>query len=416
MNEVWKRNLGYKIVSLLLAILFWLWVTNTYPTSTQTLDGDQPLTVGLQIKNLPANSIVMTKLPSVKVRLKGTNPSVNVNDLYTYVDLSGATPGEHQFEVKMDPIPGIEIVEMNPKTVNLSIDTVQEKMLPVQPIISGTPAEGMQVGESIIKPSVVNVRGPGSVLAGLDKVVVEMNIAEAADSMTKSLPILFRDKQGQSIFGPDPSIQTLIASPSSVEVIVPIMAKETASKTIPLNVTSQGEPAAGMSLRSLQAVPDRVQVWGNPEALKAFDALKLGTVDITGLAADKTFLITSEKVSLPAGLSFGPGTSFTVLASIGKVPQSKTITGMTVEVRNIPSDLVVEQVPSKMDITVEAIPEVLDTLTASQISLWVDATGQAEGSYADVKAFWQLPSGVKMISIPNVSYTLKAKEVKEVIE
>ncbi|AHF06049.1 CdaR family protein [Desulfitobacterium metallireducens] len=407
MNEVWKRNLGYKIVSLLLAILFWLWVTNS--PSTQTLIGDQTLTVPLVTKNLPVNSMVMTKLPSVRVRLQGTNSSVNVKDLYAYVDLTGTTPGEHQYTIQMDAIPGIQIVELTPQTINLTIDTVQEKMLPVQTNISGTPAEGMQVGEPIIKPSVVNVRGPGSVLAGLDKVVVEMNVAEATDSITKSLPILFRDKQGQSIFGPDPSIQTLIASPSSVEVIVPIMAKETASKTIPLTVTSQGEPAVGMSLRSLQTIPDRVQVWGKPEALKDFDVLTLGTVNITGLAEDKTFQIPSDKVSLPAGISLSPGTTFNVLASIGKAPQSKTMTGMTVDVRNIPSALVLAQVPNKVDITIEAIPEVLDTLTASQISLWVDASGQAEGSYENVKAFWQLPSGVKMTSTPNVSYSLKAK-------
>lgn len=409
MHEVWKRNLGYKIVSLLLAILFWLWVTNAYSTSTQTLNGDQSFDVELRAKNLPANSMVMTKLPLVRVRLKGTNTTVNVQELYTYVDLAGATPGENQYPIHMDPIPGIEIMEVNPQTVSISIDTVQEKMLPVQPKISGNPAEGLKVGEPIIKPSVVNVRGPGSVLAGLDKVVVELNVEEATDSVTKSLPILFRDKEGQGIFGPDPSIQTLIASPSSVEVIVPIMAKESANKTIPLKVTSQGNPAEGMSLRSLEVVPDRVQIWGKPELLKGIDVLNLGTIDISGLSQDKTFPIPSEKISLPSGVSFSPGTNFTVVASIGQASKSKTMTGMTVEVKNIPNDLVLEQVPIKIDITVEAIPEILDALTSEEISLWVDANGQAEGNYENVKVFWQLPPGVEMVSEPTVSYRLKVK-------
>jgi len=409
MHEVLKRNLGYKIVSLLLAILFWLWVTNM--GSTQTLSGDQTLNgVLLVTKNLPENSVVMTKIPSVRVRLQGTNPSINVKDLYTYVDLTGATPGEHQYEIKMDPIPGIQIVELTPKSVTLSIDTVQEKMLPVQSNISGSPAEGMEVGNPIIKPSVVNVRGPGSVLASLDKVVVEMNVAGATDSITKSLPVLFRDKQGQIIFGSDPSMETLVASPSSVDVIVPIMAKGSASKTIPLKVMSKGEPAAGMTLRSFLAVPDRVQVWGTPEALKSVDAINLGTVDITGLTENKTFQITPDKVSLPNGVSYGPGTSFTVVASIGKAPQSKIMTGIPVEVKNIPSNLIIDQAPGKIDVTVKAIPEVLDKLTASQILLWVDANGQVAGSYADVKVFWQLPPGVDLISVPNISYSLKTKE------
>ncbi|MEA4900695.1 YbbR-like domain-containing protein [Desulfitobacterium sp.] len=409
MHEVLKRNLGYKIVSLLLAILFWLWVTNTNTTPTQTLNGDQTLTVTLVTKNIPSNSIVMTKLPSVRVRLKGNNPSVNVNDLYTYVDLSGADPGEHQYTIQMDPIPGVQIVELTPKTVNLTIDTVQEKMLPVQANITGTPAEGLMAGEPIIKPSIVNVRGPGSVLAGLDKVTVEMSIAEATESVTKSLPIMFRDKQGQSIFSSAPNMETLFASPGSVEVIVPIMAKDAASKTIPVSIKSEGEPAVGMNLRSLQAVPDRVQVWGKPGDLNAINALDLGTVSIAGLSENKTFQINSEKVNLPAGVSMSSGTNFTVVASIGKAAQTKTLTDMNVEVRNIPNELVLDQPPGKIEITVEAIPEILNQLTAGQILLWVDAAGQAEGSHSDVKVYWQLPSGVKMISTPSVSYSLKVK-------
>lgn len=409
MHEVFKRNLGYKIVSLLLAILFWLWVTNTSTGSNVSLDGDQPLTVPLITKNLPANSVVMTKLPPVRVRLQGTNPSVNVKDLVAYVDLSGTTPGEHNYPIKMDAIPGIQIMELNPQSVTLNIDTVQEKMLPVQANVSGTPAEGKEAGNLIIKPSIVNVRGPGSILVTLDKVIVNVNIAGASDSFTKSLPVLFRDKKGEIIFNPDPSIETLTASPSSVDVIVPIIAKGSASKTIPIKVSGKGDPAAGMSLRSLQVVPDRVQVWGTTDALKGLDVLDLGTVDLTGLTEDKSIQIAGDKVSLPSGVTFEPGTSFTVVASIGKSAQSKTITGVPVSVKNISGDLVLDQAPGNVDVTVEGVPEVLNALTANQIILWVDATGQAAGTHSDVKAFWQLPSGVRMVSVPNVSYSLKAK-------
>lgn len=409
MHEVIKRNLGYKIVSLLLAILFWLWVTNQNQASSQTLNGDQTLTVPLVTKNLPVNSMVMTKLPSVRVRLQGSNPSVNVKDLYAYIDLSGTTPGEHPYDVKMDPIPGVQIKELTPQQVTLHIDTVQEKMLPVQANISGSPAEGKEVGNPILKPSVVNVRGPGSVLSTLDKVVVEVNVSGATDTVSKSLPVLFRDKAGQVIFGPDPSIETLISSPGSVDMMIPIIAKGSASKMIPVRVISKGDPATGMVLRSLQAVPDRVQVWGTPEALKGFDGLNIGPVDLTGLTENKTFPISSDKVSLPAGVSFGPGTQFTVAATIGKAPQNKTFTGLSVTVKNIPNDLVFDGAPGNVDVTVNALPEILNTLTPDQISLWVDATGQVAGSHADTKVFWQLPPGVEMVTAPNVTYSLKAK-------
>lgn len=145
MHEVFKRNLGYKIVSLLLAILFWLWVTNTSTGSSVSLDGDQTLTIPLVTQNVPANSVVMTKLPSVRVRLQGTNPSVNVKDLFAYVDLSGAKPGEHNFAIKMDAIPGIQIMELNPQNITLNIDTVQEKCFPFRRVYQARLRKGRKL-------------------------------------------------------------------------------------------------------------------------------------------------------------------------------------------------------------------------------------------------------------------------------
>lgn len=246
-------------------------------------------------------------------------------------------------------------------------------------------------------------------LATLDKVVVNVNIAGVSDSFVKSLPVLFRDKKGDLIFNPDPNIEIMNATPSSVDVVVPIISKGLASKTIPIKVTGTGDPATGMSLRSLQVVPDRVQVWGTTDALKKIDVLDLGTVDLTGLTQDKSIQFAGNKMSLPDGVTIGPGTSFTVVASIGKSAQSKTISGVPVAVKNVSSDLVLDQSPGNVDVTVEGLPEVLNTLTASQISLWVDANGQVAGTHSDVKAFWQLPPGVQMVSVPNVSYSLKAK-------
>lgn len=407
MHEMLKRNLGYKVVSLVLAVLFWLWVTSQ--GTSQTLDRDQTLTIPLVTKNLPANSIIMTKLPSVRVSLQGVNPSVNVKDLYAYVDLTGSKPGEQDYEVKMDSIPNIKILELTPNRVNLQLDTVQEKMLPVQLNLTGVPAEGKEVGEAVLKPNVVNVRGPGTLLASVDKVLIEASVTGATETVQVSRPVLFRDKAGQAIFGPDPSVETLTANPGSVDIIVPILSKGLGNKMVPLKVLSQGTPAEGMIVRSLQVVPDGVQVFGAPEVLKGFESLNLGPIDLKGITEDKTFEISSDKVSLPSGVSFGAKTNFTVIAKVGKAAQTKTLTGIPVVIKNVPADLEVEQAVPAVDITVQALPEVLGKLTGDQISLWVDASGLTAGNYPDSKVFWQLPAGVEMTSVPKVTYSLKAK-------
>lgn len=407
MHEMFKRNIGYKAISLILAILFWLWVTSQ--GSSQTLDRNQTLTIPLVTKNLPANSIVMTKLPSVRVSLQGSNPSVNVKDLYAYVDLTGSKPGQQDYEIKMDTIPNITILELTPNRVSLQLDTIQEKMLPVQLILTGVPAEGKEVGDAVLKPNLVNVRGPGTLLASVDKVLVEANVAGATETIQISRPILFRDKAGQSIFGPDPGVETLTANPGSVDIIVPILSKGLGSKMIPLKVLSQGTPVEGMMVRSLQVVPDGVEVFGTPEALKGFELLNIGPIDLKGITEDKTFDISSEKVSLPSGVSFGAKKSFTVIVKVGKAPQPKILKGIPVVIKNVPAELDVDQAVSAVDITVQALPEVLEKLTGDQISLWVDASGLLAGNHPDSKVYWQLPAGVEMTSVPKVTFSLKAK-------
>ncbi len=407
MKEMLQRNLGYKTISLVLAILFWLWVTSQ--GNSQTLDRDPTLTLSLIAKNTPANSMIMTKLPSVRVKTEGYNPSINVNELFAYVDLSGSEPGEHDYEVKVEPIPNIKIVEISPRVVTLQLDTVEERMLPVTVEVSGAPVNGKKVGETIVKPSVVNVRGPSSLLGEVDKVLVELSAAGASETLQVSRPLLFRDKNGLAIFGPDPSVETITSSPTSVDIIVPIVAKEFESKMVPLNATTTGTPAEGKEVRSIQVIPSGVQVYGEPEALAQFSALSIGSVNINGLSETKTYEISSDKVSLPEGLNYGSRTTFSVIVEMGSAVQDKTLYDLPIVLRNLPEDLVLEKPLPEVSVTIRAYPEILNNLTKEQISLWIDATGKAVGEHT-VKIYWQLPAGIEMVSIPDVTYTLKAKE------
>lgn len=406
MHKIFRRNLGVKVISFLFAILFWLFVMNQ--ASSETLIGEQTLTIPLVASGLPQNMVVMTRLPLVRVRLQGINPSANIKDLYAEINLSDGTPGEHIYTIKVNTPPGTKVLDLQPPDVKLQIDNVQEKAVPVEGVVSGNPAEGYQAGSPFIKPSAVNVRGPSSILSALDKVTVEISAAGAKDTIQISRPVSFRDKEGKLIFGPNPSVDILSASPDSVDVIVPIIAKGLSSKMIPLRVTSEGSPAQGKVLRSLVPSPASVQILGTTEALKGFDFLSLGPVDISNLTEDKVFQIPIEKVTLPAGVSFPNGTNLSVIVQIGSGPVQKGISGVPVQIRNIGTGLDIDQAPSPIDIVLEGLPEILNKLTLDQIQLWVDASGQEAGSYADIKVYWQLPPGVTMTTTPQVSYSLKA--------
>ncbi|HBV85244.1 MAG TPA: hypothetical protein DEF42_00910 [Desulfosporosinus sp.] len=406
MIEILRRNLVVKVVSFLFAILFWLFVLNQ--GTPDKLIPEQTLTIPVVSSGLNQNMVVMTQLPLVRVRVQGINPSANIKDIYAQIDLSGGVPGENTYVVKVNTPPGTNVVDVQPSNIKLTLDTVQEKTVPVQAVLSGNPADDYQAGSPIIKPSAVNVRGPSSILGTLDKVIVEISVTGANETIQVSRPVSFRDKEGNPIFGPNPSMDILSAYPSSVDVIAPVLAKDLSSKMIPLRVTSKGDPASGMELWSLVPSPASIQVTGTLQALKGLDSVNLGPIDISNLTEDKTFQIPINQVSLPAGVTILDGTTLSVIAQIRPGPIQKAISKVPVQIRNIGKDLEIEQPISPIDIVVEGLSDILNNVTADQIQLWVDVSGKEAGNYTGVDVYWQLPPGVKMLTKPQVDYSLKA--------
>lgn len=410
MVTILRRNLGVKLLSFIFAIFFWLFVMNQ--GTPDKLIPDQTLTVPLVVSNLPSNMVVMSQLPLVSVRFQGINPSANIKDIYAQIDLTGGTAGEHNYTIKVNTPTGTNVVDVQPASIKLLLDSVQEKTVPVQVTMSGNPAGGFQVGTPIVRPSAVNVRGPSSIVANLDKVTADVSLAGANDTVQVSRPISFRDKAGKPIFGPNPSVEILTAYPSSVDVIVPVVTKGLSSKMVPLKITTTGTVPQGKVLRSLLPSPASVQVSGTPQALKGFDSLNLGPIDLSSLTEDKTFLIPLDKVTLPSGVSFLDGTTLSVIAQIGPGPIQKTITGVPVQIRNVGKDLEVEQTIAPIDVVIEGLPDIVKNITPDQIQLWVDASGQAAGSYPNTQVFWQIPPGITMPTTPQVSYNLKTLSPK----
>ncbi|HWQ89881.1 MAG TPA: CdaR family protein [Desulfitobacteriaceae bacterium] len=405
--QIVRRNLGYKVVSLFFALLFWLWVS--YQGTAVTSSIDQTLTIPVAAKGLPSNLIVMSKMPSVKVLLQD-NSDLNIKGLSAYVDLSGAVEGEHDYPVAIEVLStNIKIAEVQPANVLLTVDVIKEKVLDVAVNIIGSPQSGFVAGNPIVKPAAVNVRGPSSLLNKLEKATAELDISGSATTLQTTCPILFRDQNGQPLYGPDPTADVLLASPNNVEVIVPIQPAGLASKKVALKVSSTGTPAQGMVLLALLPVPESVEIWGPPDALQKIESLTPEPVDITNLKTDKVFQITAAQLSLPQGVTLATGTNLTVVAQIGSALNRKTLSGVAVKVRNVAANLAIYPAIPTVEVSVRGKPEILQALVPDQLQLWVDAAGLTAGNYSNSKVYWQLPPGVEMVTVPQVSMNLKAR-------
>ncbi|NLI92040.1 MAG: hypothetical protein GX434_07460 [Peptococcaceae bacterium] len=404
MRDMIRRNMGYKVVSLILAIILWIWIVSQ--NENIGLFGKQTLNVPLVTYNQPSNLVIISNIPPISVRLDNNNQGVSVKDLFAYVDLKDALAGEHSYQVHMDAPEGVKIEDISPSNVVIRLDTVKDRIVPVIIQLEGTPAEGFVAKQPLVTPPVVNVRGPTSILEKLENVSVEVSVTGMKESMRVARPVTFKDIAGKGIFAPDPNLESIHAFPDTVEVVVPIYSKGTASKTVPVRVATRGAPAEGSSVRIISPLPAQVELLGDEEALKGIQAVNLGTVDISGLSSNKVFDIPLNSVTLPAGVSFIEGTKFNVMVYIGPNSVNRTMKAIPVEVKNIPQGLAAETIPP-IEITVSGYPDILDAIKQGDVSTWVDASNLQAGIYKDLTVLWKVPSGVAMVNVPKVNLTLK---------
>lgn len=407
MRDLIRRNLGYKVVSLVLAIVFSLWITSQVDP---VLFNKNNISVPLIPKNQPANLVIVSNLPSITVRIDNAQ-GVDVTDLYAYVDLKDATPGEHSFKVAMNMPEGVKVESLSPNTVVIKLDLVKDKIVPVVVKTTGQVAEGFVVGEPQVVPEVVNVRGPESIIDRLENVVVDVNVTGMKESKRVAWPVTFKDLKSEGLFGPDPNLKSLNPFPDTVEVLIPVYPEGLAEKAVPLRVATRGDLASGLELRNVAPVPARVQLLGDSKSLKEIQYIDLGVIDISEITSNKIIDINLKSITLPQGVSFIEGTKISVSIEVVSSPINKKIKGIPVEVKNIAPGLQARTIP-EIEITVRGYPNVLEKINPKEISAWVDAEGLETGSYPNTLIYWSVPPGISVVQAPQVELVLEVSAVQ----
>lgn len=163
------RNITLKIISLLLAILIWLYV---YGGKKSVFFRDVPV----DFLNLPSEKVILEASAfSVKIKLSGAKrvfetvkPSIRAE-----IDLSYVRDGLNIIEINPKNIkapPYVKILSVSPQTVEVKIDSIIKKSLPV---IAEIPVdEDFVLSDLKVIPSEVSIELPKTYTPDQNSVVV----------------------------------------------------------------------------------------------------------------------------------------------------------------------------------------------------------------------------------------------------
>jgi YbbR domain-containing protein len=398
MEQVWRHNWGYKLVSLLLAILLWIWIPAKVHPNTDMI-------VPLQVKGVPNNLVVTSKIPSsVTVTVQGANAS----EISAVIDMSAAVKGEKSYPVLVTVPTAVKTYSVEPNTISVTLDELKEKSVPVRVNLTGAVAEGYDKGNPVVRPATVTVRGPEKKLAEIDKAIVEVNLASATESIQASAAVRFQDASGKPIVGQDPTRPIIVAQPEEVSVIISVTKKDLASKTVPIRLTTKGNPANGFVVGQLLSTPEVVKIFGAVDKLASIESLNGGVIDVTGANQDVVMDIKPENLGLPTGITLEPGVKLSGIAHLVPGLVDQTLPGLSINVRGLVQGLSADLSLSSIDVVVRGTPDAIKSLKNTDKLLWVDATGMTAGQQKEVQVYRdELPPGVEFINLPKITITVK---------
>lgn len=286
------RHLGLKVLALALATLLWLTVAGEHIV-------ERSLRVPLEFRNIPPQlEIVGEPPPTVDVRLRGSSSllsRVQPGEVVAVLDLTGTRPGSRLFNLRTEEARapfGVEVAQVIPSTLALSLEKLAIRTVPVVPAIEGEPAPGFVVGRISSQPATVAVIGP------------ETRVRQIAQATTEPVSVTSARERVRDVVNvgvADSSVR--LKEPQNATVAVEIW-------PAPVEREVSGVPVRwrnlGAGLRAPKVVPAvaRVTVRGRGPALQNLRADTIEAfVDLAGLGPGRYNL----RVQVDPSEDFGIG-------------------------------------------------------------------------------------------------------------
>jgi YbbR domain-containing protein len=212
------KNLGLKLIALLLACIVWFNVSAPRRERVR----ERIVTAPISLVGLTNDLVITTDIPSsVAVRVRGRTSDLRTlatTSLDVPVDLSWIQqPGDVEISIRPQAInvpAEIEVFSIEPNKVRFRIEQLRQRAVPIRPFLAGQQPGGYLVGEPTADPPLALVSGPASQILKLSEVATERII------MTGRTATFV---QNVAVVSDSPLVR--VVSPPTAQVTVPVLAE-----------------------------------------------------------------------------------------------------------------------------------------------------------------------------------------------
>lgn len=412
MKEKLISNWGLKLISVLFAVFLWLIVVNV----------DDPVTTK-KFKNIPVDILseqliadageiyeVLEQSDRVTVTVKAKRSLVealSVSDFKATADFAERISENSipiQVQVMKNPSDIVDIY-LNNNTVKIAVEEKAEKEVPVELVLSGKTADGYAVGSTSVEPKKITIEGPASEILKVSKITVPVDVNGASEDIDVIAAGTLCAENGSKV-----EKGRIEGNISEIHVKVHLLH----TKSIDLNITTQGEPAADYRCQDIQYKPTTITIAGEEDALDGISTLEIPSqeldiegatetivreIDVTKYLPDNLIVCNEDekRIQVTVVISALDGREFKIAAN-------------EVDVLNTPVGVDAFLDDSKaVSVIIKGEAEELNNLSESDIKVSIDIKNKSLGTY-NILADVTVPNGYVVMNKPTVSVTLKVSD------
>jgi len=412
MKKKLMNNFGMKLLSLGLAVVFWIVVVNMDDPMDSRTFRDIPVTILNQEQVMEREKILeVIEGDKIDVVVEGRRLELDrltEKDICATADLEEVSFMDTVLiRVTVPDHPNVKVLNNGENVMKLIFDDYVTRRFSFKVNTTGEAMEGYYVGDALASPNIIQISGAKTVLDKIKEVVLEVDASgRSVDFTTTAVPVVY-DMNGDVI-----AASKLSMNLESVTVNVPILQ----TKQIRLRVDTVGEVPEGYELlaENIAFQPETILVAGTKEDLEKLSSYLILKVDVTGQTGtiEKNIHIISEFDDALTSLRVVGTQMVAVTVTITPyLDKSLDVPTAKIELRNLPDGCSAQliqrlTVPVKLKCKAARAP----LLTVDQLKPYVDLTGYTEGTYR-LELEIDLPSHVLWESRTFVDVVISKNEV-----
>lgn len=391
------RNWPLKLAAILLATV--LYSGLVLGQNVRTWTGTLPIVT----VRPAANAVLLSELdPVTQVRYRAPLDAgvVSPESFRATVDLSQieAQPGGEPQTVSVSVIaidPDIDVVDFQPRQVQVSLDPVATREVPVDVELASVP-EGLNIGPEQVEPSSVAVRGASSRVEAVASVVARVAIDASALNVDRDVELTALDSDGNQV-------PNVVVEPERARVRIAV-ARELANRTLPIVPSIVGQPAPGYRITSVTVEPLVVTVSGEASTVSQLETADTEPIDISGRSRD---LEATVRVALPGGVSVAGNDTVRVVVTFAEDTGTRSFV-IGVQPSGDPAALSYEVNTDTVTVTLGGPIPTLDAIDPTQLLATVDVSALDTTGQYELPVDFGAPDGLELVAVQPQTVSVSA--------